>query len=581
MTKIKKYNCGNLSLKNVNEIVELNGWVSKIRKMGGLIFIDLRDRYGITQLILNPKNKNYQKSLNIKNEYVLKIIGKVVKRQSINEKISTGKIEIIIDDLIILNKSLQTPLIISDQTDALEDTRLIYRYLDLRRPIMQNKIIIKSKVINIIHNYLEKLNFLNIETPILTKSTPEGARDFIVPSRLNKNKFFALPQSPQLFKQLLMIAGLDKYYQISKCFRDEDLRSDRQPEFLQLDIEMSFIKKEDIFSLIEGLLLKIVKNIKGISLLPNFKKMSFNKAIEDYGTDKPDIRYEFLIQTINSIFKNTKFNIFKKIISENKKIRALYIPYKFSNKNIESLKLIANQNNAKSLSWIFFDEKLNISGSISKFISNEEKNNLIKKFNIKKTGTMFLIADEYFIASRALGAIRIKATKIAQLINKNKLCFLWIIEWPLFEYNKITNEWKSMHHPFTMPIIDSLEKIDSNLNEIKAESYDIVLNGFEIGGGSIRNHDKSVQNKIFKILKLSSDEIQKKFGWFLKAFDYGVPPHGGIALGLDRIIMILTNSNSIRDTIPFPKNSNGVDLMLDAPSKISNDQLKELNIKVK
>ncbi len=578
---IKKYNCGELSLKNIDESIELNGWVSKVRKLGSLIFIDLRDRYGITQLIFKSNSEFYALANSLKNEYVLNIIGKVFERKVKNKALSTGEIEIYVDKLKIWNESKLTPFIISDETDALEDTRLMYRYLDLRRPSLQKKIILKSKFINFISNYLENKNFINTETPILTRSTPEGARDFLVPSRINKNKFFALPQSPQLFKQLLMAATFDKYYQIAKCFRDEDLRSDRQPEFLQLDLEMSFIEKHDIMKLIEDMMKKFIFNIKNIQL-EQFPIIKYKDAIDKYGSDKPDIRYTIFLNNLNHIFKESSFVLFKKIIKENNFIRGIYINKIFSNSEFKKLCLIAKQNHAKTLVYIEFDAKLKCSGPINSFLTDFEKQELIKIFEIKKLGTVLIVAEEYFVASQALGAIRKEAAKMANIINENKLSFLWVIDWPMFEYDNQNKKIQSMHHPFTSPNKTDFHLLENNnIYDVKADAYDLVLNGFEIGGGSIRIHQKIIQQKIFEILGLSKQTINNQFGWFLKAFDYGLPPHGGIALGIDRIIMILTNSNSIRDTIPFPKNTNSVDLTSNAPDYVLENQLNELNIGIK
>ncbi len=577
---LKKYNCGELGLKNVGEEIKLFGWVSKSRRMGGLIFIDLRDRYGITQLIVSPKDKPYLVASELRNEYVIEVTGKVCKRKSVNSNISTGNIEIFLKSLVILNKSDQTPLIIKDKTDALEDTRLIYRYLDLRRPVMQNKIIIKSKFLSIVRNYFENNKFIEIETPILTKTTPEGARDFIVPSRLNKNKFFALPQSPQLFKQLLMISGFDRYYQVAKCFRDEDLRSDRQPEFLQIDAEISFTNKEEIMKLIEKLLKKVMYEIKNIKIDYKFPIIKYDDAIDKYGSDKPDIRIESTIKTLDNIFKNTSFKIFNKILLDKKTIRGIFIPYNFSKKELEKLSLCAKQNKAFALSHITVNDKKDFSGPINKFISAEEKQELISMFSINTKGTILIVADTYKIASQSIGAVRVRAADIANMLSPDEFKFLWVVDWPLFEVDEKTKKCEAMHHPFTSPDPESKIDFSNKFLTAHADAYDIVLNGCEIGGGSIRIHDRELQSKIFNILGISENTIKSQFGWFLKAFTYGVPPHGGIALGVDRIIMILTGSSSIRDTIAFPKNANGIDLMSSAPSEASIDQLYENNIKV-
>ncbi len=578
---IKRYNCNEIKLINKNEIVEIYGWVNNIRKLGSLLFIDLRDRYGITQIFLKNDNELYKKALVIKNEYVLHVIGIVTERKSKNKELKTGDVEISATNIEILNKSFSLPFPIKNETTALEETRLLYRYLDLRRSCIQNQIILKSKFINFVSNFLENKNFINIETPILTKSTPEGARDFLVPSRLNKNKFYALPQSPQLFKQFLMLSGFDRYYQIAKCFRDEDLRSDRQPEFLQLDIEMSFAKKEDIMIIVENMISKFIKQYKKIDL-PKFKLINYDESIDKYGTDKPDIRFNIFLKNLNFIFENTKFNIFKKIIDLNKSIRGIFVKKTFSTTELKKINLIAKQNKINDVVFLNIDKNFHFTGYVSKFLSSEEKQNLLKYFDVINSGTIIIIANDYKKASQVLGFIRNEVANMMNIINDDELSFLWVINWPMFEFNQELQKIVSTHHPFTLPID---WKIMSNNNKtdflkLKADAYDLVLNGNEIGGGSIRIHNKELQKKVFDILKLNKNEIETQFGWFLRGFDFGMPPHGGIALGIDRIIMLLTKAKSIRDTIAFPKNNTGIDLMSNSPSNISDTKLNEIKIKV-
>lgn len=559
----RTHNCGELRFNDINKKVVIAGWVAKNRRLGKLIFIDLRDRYGIIQIILNENNPNYYLACSLRNEYVIIVHGVVIERKNKNLNLLTGEIEIDVIKLKIISKSQTPPLIISDKTDALENIRLKYRYLDLRRPIMQNKIIFRNNIIFIIRKYFQKKEFIEIETPILSEPSLEGARDFLVPSaNLDKNYFFALSQSPQLFKQLLMISGFDKYYQIVKCFRDEKLRSDRQFEFTQLDLEMSFVKKKDIFSLIEGLLQYIIKNILNIDIVTPFICLDYQTAIDEYGSDKPDIRYTLKLYTVNNIFKNTKFKLFLNAYRSKKIIKCLFINKQVDYQNIKNISIIINKNNIKNFQWIKYNLNNIWEGSIIKFLSNNEKNMLLSNISNYNNGTFFFIWDDnYEKTCFVLGDIRVNLAKIYKLINEQIYSFLWIINWPLFKWSNTQQCYKSTHHPFTVPTKKFISNFEKNTKIAKSESYDIILNGQEIGSGSIRIFDNKIQKKIFKILNLTEQEINTKFGWFLNAFNYGTPPHGGIALGIDRIIMILTNSNSIRDIIAFPKNSTGIDLM--------------------
>lgn len=575
----RTHTCGELTLKNVQTKVVLEGWVAKNRRMGGIIFLDLRDREGITQIVVEPKHPQYEMINSIRNEFVIRVEGVVVERKNKNSELKTGEIEISVTTVTILSKAQTTPLIINDVTDALEDVRMKYRYLDLRRPVMQQKIMLRNHLINIIRQFLQEQKFIDIETPILNKSTPEGARDFLVPSRQSLHNFYALPQSPQLFKQLLMLAGFDKYFQIAKCFRDEDLRSDRQPEFTQLDLEMSFVEREDIFVLVEALFKVVMAEVMNVKIKTPFMQMNYDDAIEKYGTDKPDMRYDLQLFDATTIFAQTTFSIFANALQNNLSLKGIFIPHLVTKKQVEELTRIAQQNKAKGLAWV--KQENNVwEGSIAKFISDAEKTALLKISN-NQTGTFFFVSDEKSVTCQALGAVRVELAKMFALIPPNEYHFLWIVNWPLYEWSDETNRYEAAHHPFTASTTEYLNNFEQNLATARANAYDLVLNGYEIGGGSIRIHQSEIQQKMFQSLQLSAKEIESKFGWLLNAFNYGVPPHGGIAFGLDRLAMILTNSDSIRDVIAFPKNASGSDPMTEAPSSVDSKQLDELGIKLK
>ncbi|MBH8622923.1 MULTISPECIES: aspartate--tRNA ligase [Spiroplasma] len=575
----RTHTCGELTLKNVQTKVVLEGWVAKNRRMGGIIFLDLRDWEGITQIVVEPKHPQYEMINSIRNEFVIRVEGVVVERKNKNSELKTGEIEISVTTVTILSKAQTTPLIINDVTDALEDVRMKYRYLDLRRPVMQQKIMLRNHLINIIRQFLQEQKFIDIETPILNKSTPEGARDFLVPSRQSLHNFYALPQSPQLFKQLLMLAGFDKYFQIAKCFRDEDLRSDRQPEFTQLDLEMSFVEREDIFVLVEALFKVVMAEVMNVKIKTPFMQMNYDDVIEKYGTDKPDMRYDLQLFDATTIFAQTTFSIFANALQNNLSLKGIFIPHLVTKKQVEELTRIAQQNKAKGLAWV--KQENNVwEGSIAKFISDAEKTALLKISN-NQTGTFFFVSDEKSVTCQALGAVRVELAKMFALIPPNEYHFLWIVNWPLYEWSDETNRYEAAHHPFTAPTTEYLNNFEQNLATARANAYDLVLNGYEIGGGSIRIHQSEIQQKMFQSLQLSAKEIESKFGWFLNAFNYGIPPHGGIAFGLDRLAMILTNSDSIRDVIAFPKNASGSDPMTEAPSSVDSKQLDELGIKLK
>ena len=572
---------GQLRLADLNKKVKLVGWVAKKRNFGSIVFIDLRDRYGITQLVIN---QNLEEIANkIKNEYVITIEGSVNKRTSINKDLATGEIEVIVSKIDIVNTAETTPLIIADETDALEDTRLKYRYLDLRRPIMQNKIIERSKLLKVIHRYFDLHDFIEIETPILGKTTPEGARDYLVPSRVNPGKFYALPQSPQLYKQLLMISGFEKYYQIARCFRDEDLRSDRQPDFTQLDIETSFFSENEILSLIEGLFLSILKELKGHTLKLPLRRISYKDSMNTYGSDKPDTRLGYELTDITSLLKGNTSIVLKDIVKTGY-VKVLKIDGKaqeISRKNIDSLTELAKKNHAKGLMYAKMNATL-LEGPMTNLISDQEKASIIKQLNLKDQDIIFAVAGlEWEYVCNSLGAIRLDLAKRFKAELMVGYDLLWIVDFPLFEYDYETKTYSSTHHPFTRPYEEDKALLHTNPGKVRAHHYDIVMNGFELGSGSLRIYDKDVQKKVFNIIGLSDAEIENKFGFFIDAFKYGTPPHGGIALGIDRLAMLLTNSESIRDVIAFPKNQSAADPMTDAPTEASEKQLNDLNIKIK
>jgi len=561
--------------------ITLSGWVSRVRNLGGLIFIDLRDRTGIIQLVVNPDSACYKTAELLKSEYVINVTGKVAKRVTANEKIETGDIEVIVDKLNVLNTSLEVPFQITENVNASEETRLKYRYLDIRRPDISSKLVLRHKITMAIRNYLDSLNFLEVETPILCKSTPEGARDYLVPSRIFNGRFFALPQSPQIYKQLLMVGGIERYFQIAKCFRDEDLRADRQPEFTQVDVEMSFVSEEDVITLGENLVANVFKEVKGIEVSLPLQRMKYNDAINLYGSDKPDLRFEMIINDITSLFTNTNVEFLKKTISDGGIINAIVakkLADKYSRKEIDKLTEYVKKYRASGLAYIKYADE--ITGKLIKELTEEELTNIKKMLNVENNDIVFIVSGHKKIVKTALGALRCKIASDNNLISENDYKLLWVTDFPSFEWSEEENRYMACHHPFTSPKDEDVDKLLTDKANCYSKAYDIVINGYEAGGGSIRIHDGEVQQKMFEALELTPEDIKEKFGFFVDALKYGTPPHGGFALGLDRLTMLLAGTENIRDVIAFPKTASSNDLMSEAPNVVDEYQLKELGIKI-
>ncbi|XMB87253.1 aspartate--tRNA ligase [Mycoplasmatota bacterium WC44] len=577
----RTHNNGELRIGNVDTTVELKGWVSKTRNLGGLVFIDLRDRFGITQVVVNPENPNYEVAANLRNEYVVYIKGLVVERSNKNKNIPTGDIEILAFEIEVINGAENPPIIIADETDALEDTRLKYRYLDLRRPVMQNFLLTRHKAMKATRSFLDDFDFVELETPILTKSTPEGARDYLVPSRVNKGNFYALPQSPQIFKQLFMISGFEKYYQIAKCFRDEDLRADRQPEFTQIDIETSFLTQEEIMAMTEAMLVKVWKDSINVEIKPPFDVLTYAEAVDKYGSDKPDRRFGMLLENLSEVVKDSGFSVFSGTIENGGIVKAIVVKNaadKYSRKAITKLEEVVKTYKAKGLAWMKFNSEL--TGPIAKFFTDEEKANIIKATNLEENDLILFVADIESVVNNSLGALRIHVAKELELIDESVFDFLWVVDWPLYEYDEEEGRFYAAHHPFTAPKEEHVELLYSNPKECLANAYDVVCNGYELGGGSIRIFDQDIQAKMFEVLGFSEESARSQFGFFIDALKYGTPPHGGIALGLDRMVMLLTNTSNIRDVIAFPKTTSAQCTMTEAPGTVDDSQLKELGIKL-
>ncbi|WP_368400462.1 aspartate--tRNA ligase [Streptococcus anginosus] len=571
---------GRVRSEHVGQEITLKGWVSRRRDLGGLIFIDLRDREGIMQLVINPENVTKEvmgTAEKLRSEYVIEVTGKVEARTQANDKLATGTVELHVETLTILNTAKTTPFEIKDGIEANDDTRLRYRYLDLRRPEMLANLKLRAKVTHSIRNYLDELEFIDIETPFLTKSTPEGARDYLVPSRVNQGHFYALPQSPQITKQLLMNAGFDRYYQIVKCFRDEDLRGDRQPEFTQVDLETSFLSDQEIQDITEGLIARVMKETKGVEVTLPFPRMTYDDAMTLYGSDKPDTRFEMLLQDLTDIVKEIDFKVF----SEAPVVKAIVVKNaadKYSRKDIDKLTEQAKQYGAKGLAWVkVASDELN--GPIAKFLK-DLTSELTDALQLEENDLVLFVADTLEIANAALGALRIRLAKELGLIDESKFNYLWVVDWPMFEWSEEEGRYMSAHHPFTLPQADTAHELEGDLSKVRAIAYDIVLNGYELGGGSLRINHKDLQERMFKALGFSEEEATDQFGFLLEAMDYGFPPHGGLAIGLDRFVMLLAGEENIREVIAFPKNNKASDPMTQAPSIVDAKQLEELSLQV-
>ncbi|MFH0374074.1 MULTISPECIES: aspartate--tRNA ligase [unclassified Streptococcus] len=571
---------GRVRKEHVGQEITLKGWVGRRRDLGGLIFIDLRDREGIMQLVINPESVDTElmaKAEGLRSEFVIEVTGTVVEREQANDNIPTGAVELQVSGLTVLNTAKTTPFEIKDGIEASDDTRLRYRYLDLRRPEMLNNFKLRAAVTHSIRNYLDELEFIDVETPMLTKSTPEGARDYLVPSRVSKGHFYALPQSPQITKQLLMNAGFDRYYQIVKCFRDEDLRGDRQPEFTQVDLETSFLNEVEIQDVVEGLIAKVLKDTKGIDVTLPFPRMSYDHAMNFYGSDKPDTRFEMLLQDLTEVVKEVDFKVF----SEAPVVKAIVVKGvadSYSRKDIDKLTEYAKQFGAKGLAWVKVD-KGELTGPVAKFLTDITAN-LTASLQLEDKDLVLFVADELEVANNTLGALRNRLAKEQGLIDESKLNFLWIVDWPMFEWSEEEGRYMSAHHPFTLPTEETAHHLDGDLAQVRAVAYDIVLNGYELGGGSLRINQKDMQERMFKALGFSAEDAHEQFGFLLEAMDYGFPPHGGLAIGLDRFVMLLAGEDNIREVIAFPKNNKASDPMTQAPSTVASAQLEELALDI-
>ena len=571
---------GRVREEHIGTRITLKGWVSRRRDLGGLIFIDLRDREGIMQLVINPETVSAEvmaTAESIRSEYVVEVTGLVEAREQANPNLPTGAVELKVETITVLNTAKTTPFEIKDGIEANDDTRLRYRYLDLRRPEMLENLKLRAKVTHSIRNYLDELEFIDVETPFLSKSTPEGARDYLVPSRVNKGHFYALPQSPQITKQLLMNAGFDRYYQIVKCFRDEDLRGDRQPEFTQVDLETSFLSDQEIQDITEGLIARVMKETKGIEVTLPFPRMNYDGAMALYGSDKPDTRFEMLLQDLTELVKGVDFKVF----SEAPAVKAIVVKGAadhYSRKDIDKLTEVAKQYGAKGLAWVKYAEGA-LNGPVAKFLT-DLTSDLTDALQLQEKDLVLFVADTLEVANATLGALRVRLAKELDLIDNNQYNFLWVVDWPMFEWSEEEGRYMSAHHPFTLPQAETEHELEGDLSKVRAIAYDIVLNGYELGGGSLRINHKDLQERMFKALGFTAEAANEQFGFLLEAMDYGFPPHGGLALGLDRLVMLLAGEDNIREVIAFPKNNKATDPMTQAPSVVSEKQLEELQLQV-
>ncbi|TQS74655.1 aspartate--tRNA ligase [Ornithinibacillus gellani] len=577
---------GTIQESHIDQEVLLKGWVQKRRDLGGLIFIDLRDRSGIVQVVFNPDHSAEALAIaeTIRSEYVIEVKGKVVNREAgtINKAMKTGTIEVLASNVVILNKAKNPPFPLQDETDVSEDLRLKYRYMDLRRTPLQETFRLRHQITQAVRNFLNADGYLEMETPILTKSTPEGARDYLVPSRVHPGEFYALPQSPQLFKQLIMMAGFEKYYQIARCFRDEDLRADRQPEFTQIDIETSFMSSEEIMEMAERMMYHVMKEVKSIELPRPFPRMKYDEAMSRYGSDKPDTRFDLELIHVTSILKDAEFKVFKGAIEEGGKVCLLNVKGQaanYSRKDLDKLTEFVKVYGAKGLAWLKYEES-ELKGPIAKFLSEDEKQGLMDEANVENGDLLLFAADKTSVIYDSLGALRLKLGKELELIDTSEFNFLWVTDWPLLEYNEEEERYFAAHHPFTMPFEEDTDQLLQDPANVRANAYDLVLNGYELGGGSLRIHKKELQDQMFQVLGFTKEQAREQFGFLLDALEYGAPPHGGIALGLDRIVMLLAGRNNLRDTILFPKTASATDLMTEAPSTVDTKQLDELSIQL-